>query len=67
MPNNELAIQWGFNPPERPQMSKSVLNNSAVRLSFLSKNNPKNLEPSFETALDFWDCFGGENPSHISE
>ena len=26
------------------------------------QNNLQNLDPSFKTDLDFWDCFGGEKP-----
>ena len=28
-------------------------------------NNPKDLDPSYKTDLDFWDCFGSnKNPSY---
>ena len=51
------AIRWGFVPLEWLQITKSVLWNFAIIpiLSFL--NNPKDLDPSFKTDLDLWDCF----------
>ena len=27
-------------------------------VSFSSKNNPKNLDPSYKMDLDLWDCLG---------
>ena len=29
---------------------------------FPFQNNPKDLDPSYKMDLDFWDCFGRENP-----
>ena len=34
---------------------------------FLSKNNPKNLDPSYKTDLDFWDSCGRVNLPFIIE
>ena len=32
---------------------------SVIRRRFLSfQNNPKNLDPSYQTDLDLWDCLG---------
>ena len=33
-----------------------------IRWLFPFKNSPKNLDPSYKMDLDFWDCFGRENP-----
>ena len=32
---------------------------------FISKPNPKNLDPSYKMDLDFWDCFGREKPKGL--
>ena len=37
---------------------KSVLFNFAVIRVLPFLNNPKDLDPSYKTDLDFWDCFG---------
>ena len=29
-----------------------------IRQSFSFQNNPKNLDPSYKTGLDLWDCLG---------
>ena len=34
----------------------------SYEMGFPFKNNPKNLDLSFKTDLDFWDCFGKEKP-----
>ena len=39
-------------------MIKSVLCNVAVIRVLPFLNNPKDLDPSDKTDLDFWDCFG---------
>ena len=38
------------------QISKSVLHNAAIRRDIPFQNNPKNLDPSYEMDLDYWDC-----------
>ena len=52
-----LMLLW-FGHPERPQKSKSVWNNSA-NMSFTKQ--VQNLDQSYETDLDIWVGFGGEN------
>ena len=40
------------------------VNHSCVvryKMYFFFQNNPKNLDPSYKTDLDFWDCFGRRN------
>ena len=34
---------------------------SLIRLCFAFQNNPKNLDPSYKTDLDLWDCLGRIN------
>ena len=34
---------------------------------FPFQNNPKDLDPSYKTDLDFWDCFGKEKLHLITE
>ena len=52
------AIRRGFVPIEWLQITKSVLWNfdKIPILPFL--NNPKDLDPSYKTDIDLWDCFG---------
>ena len=38
--------------------NKSVLFNFAVIWVLPFLNNPKDLDPTYKTDLDFWDCFG---------
>ena len=42
-------------------MKKSVLRNVAVIRLLPFQNNLKDLDPSFKTDLDLWDCFGSKN------
>ena len=42
-------------------MSNLVLWNSAIRWVFPMHNNPKKVDLSYKTGLDFLGCFGGEN------
>ena len=53
-----LAIRRGFPSLEWVQIIKSVLCNVAVIRVLPFLNNPKDLDPSYKTDLDFWDCFG---------
>ena len=46
---------------------KSVLCNFAVIRVLPFLNNPKDLDPSNKTDLDFWDCFGRKKHRLISE
>ena len=39
-------------------MTKSVLLNFAITPILPFLNNPKDLDPSYKTDLDLWDCFG---------
>ena len=59
-----LAIRWGF------PLSRMTTNNYISPMKFCYNksfaiikvlhflNNPKHLDPSYKTDLDFWDCFG---------
>ena len=40
---------------------KSVLCDFAIIRVLPFLNNPKDLDPSYKTDLDFWDCFGRKN------
>ena len=53
-----LAIRRGFPSLEWVQIIKSALCNFAVIRVLPLLNNPKDLDPSCKTNLDFWDCFG---------
>ena len=58
-------IRPGFVPIEWLQISISVLWNFAIRPNLPFLNNPKDLDPSYKTDLDLWDCFGRKKtPSH---
>ena len=52
------AIRRGFPSLEGVQIIKSVLCNVAVIWVLPFLNNPKDLDPSDKTDLDFWDCSG---------
>ena len=52
------AIRQGFVPLEQLQITKSVLWNFAVIPVLPFLNNPKDLDLSYKTDLDLWDCFG---------
>ena len=55
-----MAIRWGF------PLSRMTTNNEigpmkfCYNKSFTQLNNPKNVDPSYKTYLDCWDCFGRE-------
>ena len=34
-----------------------------LKTEFAIQNNPENLDPSYKTGLDFWNCFGRGKPS----
>lgn len=54
-----------FPSPERPQIAKSILWNSASDGVFPFQNNPKTLSALTKTERDFLDCFGREeHPSY---
>ena len=61
------AIRRGFAPLEWLQITTSVQWNFAIipMLPFL--NNPKDLDPSYKTNLDLWDCFGRKKLHLITE
>ena len=46
-----LSLEW-------LQITKSVQWNFAMIGVFPFLNNLKDLDPSYKTDLDFWDCFG---------
>ena len=48
-------------------MTKSVLRNLAKIQGLPFLNNPKDLDPSYKTDLDFWDCFARKNLRLITE
>ena len=50
-----------------PQTCKSVLCNSAIRGFFLFQNNPKYLDPSSKTDLDFRDCLGRKHAFFLTK
>ena len=52
------AKRRGFPSLERVQILRSVLCNFAVIRVLPFLNNPKDLDPSYKTDLEFWDCFG---------
>ena len=52
------AIRQGFPSLEKGQIIKSVLCNFAVIRVLPFLDNPKDLDPSYKTDLDFWDCLG---------
>ena len=52
------AIRRGFPSLEWVQIIESVLCNFAVIRVLPFLNKPKDLDPSYKTDLDFWDCFG---------
>ena len=62
-----LAIRQGFVPLEWLQITKSVLGYEIAITPILPfLNNPKDLDPSYKTDLDLWDCFGRKStPSYI--
>ena len=39
-------------------ITKTVLRNCAIIQVLPFLNNPKDLDPSYKTDQDFWDCFG---------
>ena len=49
------------------QMTKSVLWNFAIIRVLPFLNNPKDLDPSYKTNLDFWDCFERKKLRLITE
>ena len=53
-----LAIRWFFPSLERLQITKSVLRKFAVIQVLPFHNNPKDLDLSYKTDVDFWDGFG---------
>ena len=61
------AIRRGFPSLEWVQIIKSVLCNFAVIRVLPFLNNPKDLDQSFKTDLDFWGCFGRKKHPLISE
>ena len=62
-----LAIRRGFLTLESLQITKSVLWNFATIQVLLFLYNPKDLDPSYQTDLDFWDCFGRNKLRLITE
>ena len=59
------AIRRSFPCLDWLQITKSVLWNVAVMRLLPFTNNPKDLDPSLKTDLDFWDCFGSKKtPSY---
>ena len=54
-----LAVRRGF-PLSRmtTKNTKSALRNFAIVRVLPFPNNPKELDLSYKTDLDFWDCFG---------
>ena len=42
---------------------KLLLRNSTLKFVFHFQNNPKDLNPSYKTDLDLWNCFGREKLS----
>ena len=61
------AIRRAFLSLESLQITKSVLSNFALIQVLLFLNNPKDLDPSSQTDLDFWDCFGRNKLRLITE
>ena len=53
-----FGYNTGFSLSKSIQIIKSVLFNFAVIRVLPFLNNPKDLDPSYKTDLDFWDCFG---------
>ena len=60
------AIRWGFHL-SRMTTNKSVLCNFAIIQVLPFQNNLKDLDPSYKTDLDLWDCFGRKKVHLISE
>ena len=56
----------GFLSLEWLQITKSVQWNFTIIQILPFLNNLKDLDPSYKTDLDFWDCFGRETPRLIS-
>ena len=52
-----LAIRRGFPLSRMTTNNKKVLCNFAVIQVLPFHNNPKELDLSYKTDLDFWDCF----------
>ena len=63
---NYLAMTPGFSL-SRMTTTISVLWNCAIIWDFPFLNNPKDLDPSHTTDLDFWDCFGMKKLRFITE
>ena len=60
------AIRRGFHLSRMTTNNLSVLCNFAIIQVLPFQNNPKDLDPSYKTDLDLWDCFGRKkNPSYI--
>ena len=60
------AIRRGFHL-SRMTTNKSVLCNFAIIQVLPFQNNLKDLDPSYKTDLDLWDCFGRKKIHLISE
>ena len=55
------VIRWGF------PLSRMTVNNQISPMEFCYNtipflNNPNDLDLSYKTDLDFWDCFGRKKP-----
>ena len=61
------AIRQGFLSLEWLQITKSVLWKFAIIQVLPFLNNPKDLDPSYQKNLDFWDCFGRNKLCLITE
>ena len=56
-----------FPSTEWLQITKSVLwVFFAIKRAVPCRNNPKDLDPSYKTDLDSWDCFGRKKPHLIT-
>ena len=54
-----LKVEWVcFHPHPLSKMTPNVQNQVRFIFSFFLLNNPKNLDLSYKTDLDFWDCLG---------
>ena len=61
-----LAIRRGFHLSRMTTNTLSAVCNFAIIRVLPFLNNLKDLDPSYKTDLDLWDCFGRKkNPSYI--
>ena len=58
-----VSFLFGYKTCVDPSKITSSMYMKVIKWDFLFRNNPKNLDPTYTTNLEFLDCFERENPS----